>query len=119
MQSGAFIGFGCGGQDRAAYLDCGACLRLSHMGLEPRVSGGIRYQIENGVNGFLVSTIEETAARMVQLVKDVGLRTRIGQQARETVRRRFLLTRYLEQYLDLFGAFEAVFRLRYFPGASV
>ena len=81
--------------------------------------GGIRYQIENGVNGFLVSTIEETAARMVQLVKDVGLRTRIGQQARETVRRRFLLTRYLEQYLDLFGAFEAVFRLRYFPGASV
>jgi hypothetical protein len=26
--------------------------------------GGIRYQIENGVNGFLVSTIEESAARM-------------------------------------------------------
>jgi trehalose synthase len=25
--------------------------------------GGIRYQIENGVNGFLVSSVEETAAR--------------------------------------------------------
>jgi hypothetical protein len=35
------------------------------------------------------------------------------------VRERFLLTRYLEQYLDLFGAFEIVFRLRQFPGASL
>ena len=81
--------------------------------------GGIRYQIENGINGFLVSTIEETASRMVQLVKDPELRARMGEKARESVRERFLLTRYLEQYLDLFGAFEAVFRLRYFPGASV
>jgi trehalose synthase len=38
--------------------------------------GGIRYQIENGINGFLVSTIEETASRMVQLVKDPELRAR-------------------------------------------
>jgi trehalose synthase len=81
--------------------------------------GGIRYQIEDGVNGFLVSTIEETAARMVQLVKNPELRARMGQQARETVRQRFLLTRYLEQYLDLFGAFERTFRLRYHPGASL
>jgi trehalose synthase len=80
--------------------------------------GGIRYQIEDGVNGFLVSTIEETAARMVQLVKNPELRARMGQHARETVRQRFLLTRYLEQYLDLFGAFERTFRLRYHPGAS-
>jgi hypothetical protein len=27
-------------------------------------------------------------------------------------REKFLLTRYLEQYLDLFGAFETCFRLR-------
>jgi trehalose synthase len=31
--------------------------------------------------------------------------------ARETVRRQFLLTRYLEQYLDLFNSFEPSFRL--------
>ena len=81
--------------------------------------GGIRYQIEDGVNGFLVSTVEETAARIVQLMKDADLRARMGKQARETVRRRFLLTRYLEQYLDLFAAFEWVFRLRYHPGVSL
>jgi len=35
--------------------------------------GGIRYQIEDGVNGFLVSSIEEAAERIVRLVKDLSL----------------------------------------------
>src|SRR6266567_6150154 len=65
--------------------------------------GGIRYQIEDGVNGFLVSSIEETAGRMVELINDKELRDEMGSKARETVRKNFLLTRYLEQYLDLFG----------------
>jgi trehalose synthase len=54
--------------------------------------GGIRYQIEDGVNGFLVSSVEETAARIVQLIKDEKLRRQLGNRARETVRERFLLT---------------------------
>src|SRR5215475_14150019 len=65
--------------------------------------GGIRYQIEDGVNGFLVSSIKETAKRMVELVNDRELRNQMGSKARESVRKNFLLTRYLEQYLDLFG----------------
>ncbi|MBA7610620.1 Trehalose synthase [subsurface metagenome] len=73
--------------------------------------GGIRYQIDNGVNGFLVSSVEEAAERIVQLIKDRELRERLGEKAKETVRQRFLLTRYLEQYLDLFNSFEADFRL--------
>jgi trehalose synthase len=65
--------------------------------------GGIRYQIEDGVNGFLVSSVEETAKRIVKLINDKGLRDEMGRKARETVRKNFLLTRYLEQYLDLFA----------------
>ncbi len=65
--------------------------------------GGIRYQIEDGVNGFLVSSIEETAERMVELINNKELHDEMGCKAHETVRRNFLLTRYLEQYLDLFG----------------
>jgi trehalose synthase len=65
--------------------------------------GGIRYQIEDGVNGFLVSSVEETAKRIVELVNDKGLRNEMGRKARVTVRENFLLTRYLEQYLDLFA----------------
>lgn len=74
--------------------------------------GGIRYQIEGGVNGFLVSSIEEAAERIVQLVQDAELRKQMGRQARETVKESFLLTRLLEQYLDLCNSFETICRLR-------
>src|SRR5438309_2356029 len=67
--------------------------------------GGIRYQIENGVNGFLVSSAEEAAEGIVRLLKDEKLRGEMGQKARETVREKFLLTRYVENYLDLLQTF--------------
>ncbi|PTL81149.1 glycosyl transferase family 1 [Vitiosangium sp. GDMCC 1.1324] len=76
--------------------------------------GGIRYQIDDGVNGFLVSSVEEAAERMVLLLTDENLRRRMGEAAREKVRERFLMTRYLEQYLDLFDAFQTSYTLR--PG---
>ena len=74
--------------------------------------GGIRYQINDGVNGFLVSSIEAAAERIVQLVENKELQEQMGQKAKETVKQQFLLTRYLEQYVDLFNSFETVFRLR-------
>ena len=74
-------------------------------------TGGIRYQIEDGVNGFLVSSVKEAAERIVRLVGDKELRTQLGTKARETVKQKFLLTRYLEQYLGLLNSFEADFRL--------
>src|SRR6266403_2990565 len=73
--------------------------------------GGIRYQIESGVDGFLVSSNEEAAERIVRLLKDEKLGEEMGRRARETVREKFLLTRYVEEYLDLFGAFDNNFRL--------
>jgi trehalose synthase len=74
--------------------------------------GGIPNQIEDGVNGFLVSSVNEAAQRLVQLLKDQKLREQMGKRAHATVAERFLLTRCLEQYLDLFGSFETIFRLR-------
>src|SRR5436189_6469601 len=66
--------------------------------------GGIRYQIENGVNGVLVASVDDAAERIVELLRDKKLRDEIGSRARETVREKFLLNRYVEEYLDLFGA---------------
>jgi trehalose synthase len=74
--------------------------------------GGIKHQIEDGVNGFLVDNIEDTAARIVELVKDRVLRERLGSKARESVRCRFLMTRLMEDWLDLIGSFEARFQLK-------
>lgn len=77
-----------------------------------RKVGGIKHQIRDGQNGFLVSSLKEAANRIVQLLKDENLRRRLGENARKTVRANFLLSRYVEQYLDLFGSFETVYRLR-------
>lgn len=75
-------------------------------------AGGIRHQIEDGVNGFLVETVPQAAARIVQLLADAPLRARLGAGARETVRERFLMTRLMEEWLDLLGGFETRFQLR-------
>lgn len=75
-------------------------------------TGGIRYQIEDGVNGFLVSSVREAADRIVQVLKDGNLQKLVGNRARETIKKKSLLTRYLEQCLDLFNSFETIYRLR-------
>lgn len=74
--------------------------------------GGIRYQIENGVNGYLVSSINETAMRIVEILKNPDLRHRLGKNARKTVQEKFLLIRLFEQYLDLFNSFETIYRTK-------
>jgi trehalose synthase len=58
--------------------------------------GGIRHQIKDEWNGFLVSTPDQAAARMVQLLKDPGLRKQIGSRAKESVRQKFLMSRLLD-----------------------
>lgn len=74
--------------------------------------GGIPLQINDGYDGFLVSSVEEAADRIVTLLQDVNLREQMGTRAREAVGRNFLLSRLLEEYLDLFAGFEVRFQLR-------
>jgi trehalose synthase len=68
--------------------------------------GGIRRQIINGENGFLVETIDETADRIVQILRDSALRERLGSRARETVRTNFLMSRLLEDWIDLLAIYD-------------
>jgi len=68
--------------------------------------GGIRRQIKDGENGFLVDSVEQTAERIIELLKDVQLRERLGSQARETVRENFLMSHLLEDWIDLLAAFD-------------
>ncbi len=74
--------------------------------------GGIKHQIKDGENGFLVSSVEETAERVIQLLKDKKLCSEIGRKAKETVKSKFLLIHLLEHYLDLIGSFETSFKIR-------
>jgi len=59
-----------------------------------------------------VDSVEEAAARLVELLGNPGLRERMGRRGREGVRRRFLLSRAVEESLDLIASFETDFRLR-------
>jgi trehalose synthase len=74
--------------------------------------GGIKYQIEDGVNGYLVSSVDEAAERMVALLQNEEMRREMGRKAKESVRENFLMSRLAENYLDLFSSFETIYRLK-------
>jgi trehalose synthase len=74
--------------------------------------GGIKHQIKDGVNGFLVDGAEDAAQRIVALIRDHSLRERLGNEAKKTVAERFLMTRLMEDWLDLIASFEPHFQLR-------
>jgi trehalose synthase len=63
--------------------------------------GGIPLQIQDGENGFLAKKTEEYAAAISLLLNDSDLRKQMGNKAHEWVKQRFLITRLLENYLDI------------------
>jgi trehalose synthase len=67
--------------------------------------GGLPLQVRDGVDGYVVESVEDTAARLVELVRDPGLAVEMGRAGRERVRERFLVTRMLE---DELGALASV-----------
>ncbi|MBI4371401.1 MAG: glycosyltransferase [Elusimicrobia bacterium] len=64
--------------------------------------GGIPQQIMHRRSGVLVHSIEGAAYWMRQLLQQPDFARRLGQNGREHVRRNFLLTRHLRDYLLLF-----------------
>jgi trehalose synthase len=64
--------------------------------------GGIPLQVIDGKTGFLVDTVEDCAARTLQLLQNPRLRADMGEKGREHVIQNFLITRHLKDYLQLF-----------------
>jgi trehalose synthase len=69
--------------------------------------GGIRHQITDGENGFLVNSIEEAAARILEILRNPELARRLGANGREAVQRKFLLSRLAEDWIDLITSLRA------------
>lgn len=65
--------------------------------------GGIKLQIQDGVNGYLVNSIEETAEKVLFLLKNPKIAKNMGMKGHEKVKNEFLLTKHVENYLDLFS----------------
>ena len=64
--------------------------------------GGIKLQIKNNKNGFLVSTPKETAEKIICLIENSNLSKKFGIEAKKTVQKNFLMPRLLRDYLKLF-----------------
>jgi len=64
-------------------------------------AGGIKLQIRDGFDGYLVDSVEECAQRIVDLLADPVGADAMGSQGREHVRANFLSTRELEDWLSL------------------
>jgi trehalose synthase len=70
-------------------------------------AGGIPAQVIHEVTGFAVTSVEGAAFRIRQLLEDPELATRLGGAAREYVRRSFLITRHLGDYLAVLASLTA------------
>ena len=66
-------------------------------------AGGITLQIEDGRTGYLVDSIEECAERTIELLRDPDRARAMGAAGRELVRERFLTTREVGDWLQLFA----------------
>jgi trehalose synthase len=64
-------------------------------------TGGIKVQIIPNVTGYTVHSVEGAAFRIRYLLNNPQLIARMGGAGREYVRRNFLITRHLGDYLSL------------------
>jgi trehalose synthase len=65
--------------------------------------GGIPTQMVDGETGYLLAPLDFDgfAEKIIALMQDEGLRTKLGAQAKEHVRENFLITCHLLDYLNL------------------
>lgn len=66
-------------------------------------AGGIVLQVRDGVDGYLVDSVDECAKRTIELLADPATADTMGESGREHVRANFLSTRELEDWLRLFA----------------
>ena len=64
--------------------------------------GGIPLQVEDGVSGYLVGSIEECAERCLDIINDPALGKALGRRGKEHVRKHFLTPRLLRDWLSIF-----------------
>ena len=65
-------------------------------------AGGIGLQIAHGRTGYLITTTEECADSILRLLTRPAVAKRMGERGYEHVKRNFLITRHLKEYLHVF-----------------
>lgn len=68
--------------------------------------GGIKLQIQDGVNGFLVSSIQEATEKTLYLLQHPEVGKQMGEAGKEIVKEKFIVIRELEDFINLFRKLE-------------
>lgn len=63
--------------------------------------GGIPLQVIDGKTGYLVNNVDECADRIVKLIKDPKHAEELGKNGKQHVKKNFLITRHLMDYVKL------------------
>jgi len=67
-----------------------------------RPAGGVKIQVDDGINGYLEWDIDDLAERVLELLEDKEKRYHMGKKAKEKVKENFLITSHLMRYLKVF-----------------
>jgi trehalose synthase len=65
--------------------------------------GGIPLQVIDGKTGYLVNSAEECGEKTLELLQNPQMNEEMGKAGREHVRKHYLITRHLRDYLALFS----------------
>ncbi|MBN2142489.1 glycosyltransferase [Candidatus Woesearchaeota archaeon] len=65
--------------------------------------GGIPLQVLNGKTGYIIKDLKDGADKGSKILQDSKLRRELGRQGHEHVKQNFLITRHLEDYINLFN----------------
>ena len=85
---------------------CGfKCLQYMSLGIPSVVSPvGVNEEIiQHGVNGLIATTEEEWGNSLESLIKSIDLRKEIGQAGKQTIKTRYSVLAFEDQYLNLFS----------------
>ncbi len=66
--------------------------------------GGISLQVKDGETGYLCDAVQSCGDRLVNLLRNKGQAQEMGRRGKEHVRRNFLITRYLKDYLSFMSS---------------
>jgi len=69
-------------------------------------AGGIPIQVVHGVTGFIVHSVEGAALRTRQILNNPEMARKMGENGREHVKRNFLITRQIRDYLAVWHIME-------------
>ncbi len=77
-----------------SYMACGVTTLMSDVGVNSEI-------IEHGKNGFLATTQQEWVSYLSQLIENVELRNKMGQEGRETVVKNYSVNANKVKYLEV------------------